>query len=94
MRGFCHPFHGDRLRLVEGPEKVDGKPRMLLDERLTDAKDVHDRERCRYVSVISRLFRLVIGEETRHARVLGNKRLDEIGMKHRVEIAFGQHGFD
>ena len=36
----------------------------------------------------------MVGEETRHARILGEERLDEIGMKHRVELAFGQHRLD
>ena len=81
------------FELVEGAEQIDGEPGMLVRQRLADAGDMHDREDAGAL-VIGHLLRLVVGEQARHARVLGEKRLDEIGMENRVELALGQHGLD
>ena len=88
-----HAFHGDRLGLVEGAKQIDRQPGMLVGQLLAQAGDVHDRENAGAL-VVRHLFRLVVGEQARHARVFGEERLDEIGMKHGVELALGQHGLD
>src|SRR5262245_964493 len=88
-----HALHRDRLCFIECSEQVHGEPRMLVRQRLPQPKHVHDRENSGALK-IGHLFRLVIRKETRHARISGEKRLDEIGMKHRVELPLGQHGLD
>ena len=54
---------------------------------------MHDGEDAGF-PVICHFLLLVIGQQPRHARIAGQERLDEIGMKHRVEFAFGQHDLD
>ncbi len=44
--------------------------------------------------IVGHFFRLVVGEQARHARIAGDKRLDQIGMENRVELALRQHGLD
>ena len=88
-----HALHGDGLGFIESPEQVDGEPGMLLRQRLPDAEHMHDRENAGALE-IGHLLGLVIGKQPRHARVPGDKRLDEIGVEDRIELAFGQHGLD
>ena len=66
---------------------------MLLSKRLANSDDVHDRENAGAL-IVGHLFRLAVGEQAGHTRVVSEKRLDEIGMEDRVELALGQHGLD
>src|SRR5215831_8953833 len=82
----CHALHCDCFGFIEGLEQIDRKPWVLVDQRLSDTEHVHDRKNAGSLE-ISHFFGLVIRKQPRNARILRNKRLDEIGMKNRIEPA-------